>query len=875
MSDAIKSRDSVDLTNCDREPINIPGAILPHGAMLVLECHTLRVLQAAGDTVGLLGQPLVALLDRPIDTLVSREQVNLLRALCKETDLVKPRHLLDPILRIDANRPLDPSAHRVGEVLVVEFEAAEMGDAFVADPLAAVQGMAEGFGIAASLYDLCQMATASVRRVAQYDRVMIYRFMADGSGWVIAESRTPDLAPFLDLHYPAADIPQQARALYLKSWLRLITQVDYDPAPLTPELNPRTGQPLDMSFAILRDVSPIHREYLRNMGIDASMSISIIVDGKLWGLIACHHNSPRILPRHLRAVCELFGSIFSLQLEAREKSEQFEARLASRKILQELMLNLAGVEDYAYGLTQQTPNLLDFIHGGDIALDGSRGGGVAVRVEGDITYLGTTPTRAEITALTDWLTTYMTETEGIFATDRLSEIYKPAKAFTDVASGLLVIAVSRDPSDFILWFRPELVETTLWAGDPAKPVTIGTVGDQRLSPRKSFEVWKHTVRNRALPWTPAETDSAFDLRVSLLQVVLRRIEAAARERAKAHDRDKLLMAELDHRVKNTLANIQALVIQSSRSAVSVTAFVEGLDKRIHSMAKAHSLLTQSRWEGVSVEGLLREELEAYGLASGAVSLAGDDAVLTPKSALALSLALHELATNAAKYGAFSVANGSVAVRWHVRDDLGLGLSWTEAGGPPVVPPTRRGFGSSLIERALTLETGGRATVDYRPGGVVCDVVLPRSSLIDLTVKPLARAEPVKIEIAQDSIPATPRLLIVEDSYLLIMTLENMCKELGWQIVGPATRVAEAMKMARAETFDAALLDVNLDGEMSWEIADVLTARGIPFAFSTGYDQTDILPDRLAGSLVLAKPFRLDDVAHRLRQMMATSSQSMA
>ena len=217
MTERVLDRDRVDLTNCDREPIHIPGAILPHGAMLVLECHTLRVLQAAGDTASLLGQPLGALLDRPIDTLFSREQVNLLRALCTETDLVKPRHLLDPILRVDADRPLDASAHRVGEVLVVEFEAAEMSDAFVADPLAAVQGMTEGFGTAASLYDLCQKATASVRRVAQYDRVMIYRFMADGSGWVIAESRTPELAPFLDLHYPAADIPQQARALYLKS----------------------------------------------------------------------------------------------------------------------------------------------------------------------------------------------------------------------------------------------------------------------------------------------------------------------------------------------------------------------------------------------------------------------------------------------------------------------------------------------------------------------------------------------------------------------------------------------------------------------------------------------------------------------------------
>lgn len=402
-------------------------------------------------------------------------------------------------------------------------------------------------------------------------------------------------------------------------------------------------------------------------------------------------------------------------------------------------------------------------------------------------------------------------------------------------------------------------------------MTIGADGSDRLSPRKSFEVWKHTVRNRALPWTPAEIDSAFDLRVSLLQVALRRIEAAARERAKAHERDKLLMAELDHRVKNTLANIQALVTQSSRSAQSVTAFVEGLDKRIQSMAKAHSLLTQSRWEGVSVEGLLREELEPYGLATGTVSLAGDDAVLTPKSALALSLALHELATNAAKYGAFSNETGHVAVKWQVRDDKGLGLSWTESGGPPVIAPTRRGFGSSLIERALTLETGGRATIDYRAGGVVCDIVLPRASLVELSGKPVTRSEPLKIKIDPASLPPAPRLLIVEDSYLLVLTLEAMCEDLGWQIVGPVSRLAKAMELARTETFDAALLDVNLDGEMSWAVADVLKARGIPFAFSTGYDQTDMLPAHLAGSSVIAKPYRPEEVAQRLRQLMAAGA----
>ena len=728
------------------------------------------------------------------------------------------------------------------------------------------KAVGDGFSAAPSLCALCQLATESVRRVACYDRVMVYRFMADGSGWVIAESRVPELAPFLDLHYPAADIPVQARALYLKSWLRLITQVDYDPAPLIPERNPLTGQPLDMSYAILRDVSPIHREYLRNMGIDASMSISIIVGGKLWGLIACHNNSPRRLPRHLRAVCELFGSMFSLQLEAREKSEQFESRLASRKVLQELMLNLAGVEDYATGLTQQTPNLLDYIHGGDIALDGQRGGGVAVRVDNVLTFLGTTPDRAQIMALTDWLTDYMSETEGVFSTDRLSEIYPPARAFAGVGAGLLVIAVSRDPSDFILWFRPELVETALWAGDPAKPMTTGPQGN-RLSPRKSFEVWKHTVRNRALPWTVAEVDSAFDLRVSLLQVVLRRIEAASRERARAHERDKLLMAELDHRVKNPLANIQALVTQSSRSADSLKLFVEGLDKRIHSMARAHSLLTQSRWEGVSIEELLREELEPYAQTHGNIVLRGVKAVLSPKSGLALSLALHELATNAAKFGAFSKDGGTVTVAWQLGDDSSIELLWTEEGGPTVQPPARRGFGSSLIERALALETGGRAAIQYLPGGVVCEIFLPPSAMVPLDVRP--RAVTLQLAAVADPLPLVeaPRILVVEDSFLVLMELESMCESLGWIMVGPATRLEPGLALAGTESIDAAMLDINLDGEMSWPVALALRERGIPFVFSTGYNQTNILPPALVGTPVLSKPYRTEDAERMLRKLL--------
>lgn len=861
-----------DLTNCDREPIHIPGAILHHGVMIVVDPATYAVLQVAGDTKTLLGMGPDELLGQPLDAFLRPNQMEMLRRVTTVHALAKPRHLLDPLLRFIPDQALDVSIHRIDGVLILEAEAADPTDRFAADPLSGVQEMVEGFNAPMTLQALCKLASERVRTVAGYDRVLVYRFMHDESGWVIAESREPHLEPFLDLHYPAADIPKQARALYVQNWLRLITQVNYTPALLSPQNNPRTGQPLDMSQAILRDVSPIHREYLRNMGIDASMSISIIREGKLWGLIACHNYSPRLLPRHLRAVCELFGSMFSLQLEAHDKGEQFEQRLVSRMVLQNLMLNLATADDYAEGLTKESPNLLDYIVTGLSVADGMGKGGVAVSIKGSLTFLGITPSTPQIAALVSWMNDNLErlqQGEGVYGTDRLSEVWPEASAYADVASGILFISITDAPSDFIIWFRPELIGTTSWAGQDTKRNKSDAQGD-RLRPRKSFEIWKETVRGRSLPWAEADIDAAYDLRVSLLDVVLRRINAVAFERKRAADRDHLMMAELDHRVKNTIANIQALVRQTSRSAESVTGFVTGLEGRIRSMAKAHSLLSQSRWESVSLERLIHDELDAYKNDGTRLKVTGEEMLLTPKSALSLSLAIHELATNAVKYGALSMAGGSVDVAWHPAVN-GLDLSWTEAGGPPVSPSNRRGFGTTLIEKALGMETGGTSKIDYLLDGIVCKIFLPNASLLKKAIAaPVQLVDPPKIPDVAVPEPSREdlRILIVEDSFLVVISIEGFFNELGWTIVGPASRKDAALKLARSETFDAALLDVNLNGEMSWDVAAVLQERGIPFVFSTGYDGSNILPDFLAGSVVLGKPFREDELARKLRECIA-------
>jgi light-regulated signal transduction histidine kinase (bacteriophytochrome) len=504
--------------------------------------------------------------------------------------------------------------------------------------------------------------------------------------------------------------------------------------------------------------------------------------------------------------------------------------------------------------------LLDYIQAGGLCLFEDTGG--------DPVAFGRTPAAGDLAALIAWLSRRMDGEEPVFATDRLGEIWPDATAFSDTASGLLAILVSRAPRRFILWFRPEIVHTVTWGGDPSKPVNPGP-NINRLSPRASFDAWKENVHGRSRPWTPSDRDAALDLRVALLEVVLRRIEAVAAERQRVHEHERLLIAELDHRVKNTLGVIQSLVVQTGRSAASMTDFVSGLERRIRSMAQSHSLLTQSHWNGIEIHALLREELDQYGMDGAAVTVSGPDLMLTPKAALALSLAIHELATNAAKYGALSTLKGVVTVSWSVAANHETELLWRESGGPAVVPPQQRGFGSRLIEQALTMETGGRSVIRFLADGVQCDIVLPASSIVGAVPDTVAK-QPAP---APDAGPAAatrearPRVLIVEDSYLISLLLEQVLEDQDIELIGPATRVPAALELARTEQIDAALLDINLDGEMSWPVAMVLLERGIPFTFSTGYGSAAEPPEPLANVFVLKKPFQLAEVESRLQEML--------
>jgi light-regulated signal transduction histidine kinase (bacteriophytochrome) len=708
---------AADFTDCDKEPIHIPGSIQPHGVLLALDPGTLRVLQVAGDTGRLLGAPPEEILSQGLEARLGLAALGRLRASSKlELEFPRPVFAIESTVQHNGCG-LDATIHASNGALIVELEPSPAEPA--ANAIVLLHAMIVRVQGALGLSGFLQAAAEEMRAATGFDRVMVYQFLQDGSGSVIAEAKTDDLVPYLGLHYPKSDIPKQARELYLRNWTRVIPDANYTPVPILPAVNPVTGKPLDLSFSILRSVSPVHLQYLRNMGVAASMSLSIIVNQKLWGLIACHHRESRLVPQMTRSICEVFAQMISLQLGEKLAAEEQGERLRMRSIHAELVEAMVRDSDLGTALIRSRPNLADYIHAD----------GVAVWWDGKAARLGKTPTDQQLRDLVEWLNTAVPE--GVYVTDCLGAQFGAAKDYADVASGLIALSVSRTPRDYVLWFKPEVIATVTWAGNPSEPLEINRDG-KNLSPRRSFAAWKETVRGRSEPWSPRIGEAAQALRVSILEVVLRHLDQLMREREQARVQQDLLMAELDHRVKNTIATIQALVRYSAAGAESLDAATQGITERLHAMGRAHSMLTRSRWKGVDLKSLAIEQFAPFD-GTGRARIEGPPLMLRPKAALSVSLAFHELTTNAAKYGALSVPEGTIDIGWEIRtceNKRWLVLRWAEQGGPQVAPPNRSGFGRLLLERSLAYDVDGEVNLDFRSDGLVCTAMIPVDQIIE-------------------------------------------------------------------------------------------------------------------------------------------------
>jgi light-regulated signal transduction histidine kinase (bacteriophytochrome) len=510
---------TLDLAQLDQEPIHIPGQIQPHGVLLALDATTLNILQVSNNTQEWLGRSPEQLLGQPLSTLLDAQQLTAVQqCLGEAVDSIHPLPL-----RLRRGRKVlrfDGMVHPSDDGVLLELEPEFTADhSTFFDFYQQVRGAITRIQKASTLGEMSRVVAREVRHITGFDRVMVYQFAADGSGHVIAEATDHDTS-FLNLHYPATDIPALARQMFSRNWLRLIPNTTYQPIALTPPLHPHTHQPLDLSLAVLRHVSPCHIEYLRNMGAAASMTISLIQDQQLWGLIACHHFSPRHVPYSVRTACEFIGQVMSVELANKIANEDLDYKMELKSLQTSFVETLSQSEHLIDGLMHLDTKLLDLVSAeGAVVWMGDR-----------CEMIGQTPPPAALPALLNWLKPNLHH--NLFQTESLSSLYPEAQPYQAIASGLLALEISKVHQSYILWFRPEVLQTVNWSGDPRQPVTVHASGGPeqgtlRLSPRQSFALWQQTVSGCALPWKPCELEIVAELRGLLVGIVLRQADELA------------------------------------------------------------------------------------------------------------------------------------------------------------------------------------------------------------------------------------------------------------------------------------------------------------------------------------------------------------
>ena len=844
---ALPSRFPVDLTNCDREPIQIPVSIQPHGAMLVVSPVDYQVLFASANASEFLGlegsiEPGVDLVE-----LIGPDAAHGIRNASAKSGGGEIAGVELGMKLAHAKPPVDIIVHRYKDRVLIEFEPSTDGGKTAKDALDLTQTLVRKIGTETEIGSLAKSGARLVRAMLGYDRVMVYQFLHNGAGRVIAEAKRADLQSFMGQHFPASDIPYQARRLYELNAIRMIADASYAPVPLHPPIK-AGDQPVDMSFAQLRSVSPIHCEYLRKMGVHASLSISIIVDGELWGLISCHHDSPRIVPIPLRIGAELFGHYFSLQVSVAERRAHIIAAGVARERLDAILAGLAVDETLMEGLRDNLPafnSLFDC-------------DGVGIWAENRWACFGLAPGEEDALHLVQYLAgegqahpRSASSKLGLWHTQDLRESTGSAE-FGQAVAGVLAIPLTSTPRDYLLIFRSEEAHEIEWAGEPTKFVISTPEGD-RLTPRGSFETWREEVRGKCRPWVETDLAAADAVRTYLRDVILKQNEITADARNRLEHRRRVLNDELNHRVKNIITLIKSIAVQTGAHAASVAEFTASFEGRLRALAFAHDQ-SLSASVGGDLGTLIEAEagLHRYGSGPDRVVISGEKVQLNDRAFGVLALVVHELMTNAVKYGALSNDEGQLVISWAFSEDEGCVIQWTETGGPRVSAPTRYGFGSKLIQTTMVYDLGGAVEIDYLPTGLAAKLIIPVKHAA------IAREDAQEAPMEEENDAAVSSLaglsvLLVEDQSLIALDTEDLLRRLGAKEVRLSPDAVHAVRSLSSYTPNVAVLDFNLGETTSEEVADHLNAMGVPFVFATGYGDSVMIPEHLRDVPIVRKP----------------------
>lgn len=538
------------LAGCAQEPIRVPGAIQPHGVLMALSGDPLCIQQISENCMRILGIESDGLLGQGLSVLLSQDQVLLITQFCAHPPGVES----DPMRLTIGSKDFSASLHMRDQMLIIELEP------FV-EPLweqsRIITRVLRNLQAATTLETLFDISVHEIQALVGHDRVMIYRFEPEGHGKVVAEALTGSLPSYSGLNFPASDIPAQARELYRLNWIRVIPDAQYTPVRLMPELRPDTGLPLDLGFSSLRSVSPVHCEYLKNMGVRSSMSISLLDDGKLWGLIACGHPGPRLVAREYRDACVLIGQLLSAKISA----------IVATQLQREREDKVVLVAQLAEAMSRADREILSGLVSRPEELQAlTLANGAAVLTDARLHLFGHCPTQEQVRELYLWIRDTGLKTQklkeraaglqglGIFHTHSLQKDYPAAGAYCDVASGVVAFILPKPVDNMVVWFRQQLTSTMNWSGNPAQHASLGTAGSaaHRLHPRQSFDVWEQQVTGIASPWSRGDLYAAEDIRRSALEHDLER--QVLREQEAVRLRDELV-AVVSHDLRSPMSII--------------------------------------------------------------------------------------------------------------------------------------------------------------------------------------------------------------------------------------------------------------------------------------------------------------------------------
>ena len=830
--EASKALEKKALEQCNSEPIEWIERIQSHGSLIAFDFKTLTITHVSDNLEKVVNIDAKSILDKSIRVIFSREDIHDILNIATHASTKNQREHVKVIEQNDKS-PIDVSLFRTEKSVVLELIPAGNDFKYININNNIKWALAKTHGHE-NIEDILNNAVQSLQRITGFDRVMAYKFLPDNSGEVIAEAISAmSVNSFLGLRFPAFDIPPRARDLFLKNPIRVIRNTSDEGTKIL--VNNNSDNKLNLTYSLLRAAAPVHNQYLRNMDVSSSMAIPIIIDGKLWGMFAHHHNSLKELSPQETYSADILGQTFNMVLEhlTRQKAQ---------KSINDILENgndFVAIETNSFKLDQfwnaQAQNLSELI-----PCDG-----LAYFIDKNIKTYGNCPELNTIETLVNQLNA---KKESIQSYTNITEF---VKAGTNNTRGLLFMQLSEEfPDISLIYFRDKISKKIQWAGSPDKEIVFEKE-NVRLHPRSSFKEYIENNSEDSDIWTTQDlflAKNALDTFKKYIQIEIDREQYEVSET----ERLKVLVKELNHRVRNILALVKSVSKQTAKQEKSVEGYILALEKRITALADVNNMLTESSFASIGLDKILKKELSPFNINAKNYKIEGPPVELSSSVAPIIVLVFHELTTNSAKYGSLSSQNGSLNVSWHTSEN-DLFIFWIEKDGPKVSKPERKGFGRTIIENAIGYEFGGSSFMNFKESGLEVTIQIPLSTILRTKTEMFAteqikfKQKEVKEEIKELNI------LVLEDDFIIA----NQTKELIENRIASSVDIFSNQKSAlialKKKTYNFALLDVNLKKETSLRVAQMCNKKRIPFHYVTGYGDNFLQNDAFPNRKVLIKP----------------------